>query len=444
MRLSPALLAVPLLLAALAGCSGPKSSPSGAGPGGAAASDPWPAVQTTMKDVPCDATVGGGTSPNLVLLSNVTYAEEAGSHGELDLRGHLAVHARYSAGGFELVDIADPLAPKDLGAFDYNGENQSGNAFDVKFAPDNQTVLVGLRDAILLADVSDPLHPYEVSRWMKGDNSAIEDPANAQEWNAHMLYSARIADKDWVFLAPNTSSGVWILQLTGAGAARKLTYVTQTLPLEGGPLGPHDMYVQKDEKDGHWYLYSADGVHGWTAFNVDDPAKPSMVGGWTNPAEGAYTHTIQAAWVNGRRLVATIGEVGVNILKVYDATDLRTPLLLGIYTITPGPGSAGPASPEHNFNIVGGKLYMSYYTHGMYVFDLAKLGSVPVAGTAQLQPVAHWDIGGESAVPGLFGGIWDTVLQDGVIYLSNIQGGLFVVGYGCNGPYPNASLTSTG
>jgi hypothetical protein len=438
MRLLPIVLAAPLLLAALAGCSDKPIGPGG--PGGHLDIDPWPAVQSRMSGVPCDADVGTDTSANLVQLANVSYADEAGIHGELDVRGNLALHARYSSGGFEIVDISNPLEPKDLGAFDYNGDDP-GNAFDVKFSPDNATAILGLGDGILLADVRDPLHPVEVGRWLRTDTSAVQDPANGASWNAHMLYAARIAGQDWVFLAPNTSSGVWILKMEGTPEARTLTYVTQTLPLEGGPLGPHDMFVTHDEKDGHWYLYSADGFHGWAVFNVDDPSSPQLAGGWINPAEGAYTHSIQAEWVNGRRLVATIGEVGVNILKVYDATNLRAPLLLGLYQASPGPGSA---SPEHNFNLVGGKLYLSYYTLGMYIFDLTKLTGTPVADTPNMQPVAHWGNNGEGApTPLSFSGIWDTVLQDGLIYLSNIEGGLVVVGYGCN-TVPDPALTSTG
>src|SRR5689334_23901098 len=65
-----------------------------------------------------------------------------------------------------------------------------------------------------------------------------------------------------------SSDLVWILELTGTPDARELTYVTQTLPVEGGPLGPHDMYVTQDAVDGHWYLYSSDGFHGWAAFKI--------------------------------------------------------------------------------------------------------------------------------------------------------------------------------
>ena len=230
--------------------------------------------------------------------------------------------------------------------------------------------------------------------------------------------------------------------MEGTPDARTLTYVTRTLPVEGGPLGPHDMFVTHDEVDGNWYVYSADGFHGWTAFNINDPTSPELAGGVANPAEGAYTHTIQAQWINGRRIVATIGEVGANALKVYDATNLMAPLFLGAWQAEPG---AGSTAPEHNFSLVDGTLYLSYYTLGVYVFDLKQLSGIPVLGTAELSPAAHFGENPEAAPGPLdFSGVWDTVLKDGLLYLSNIDGGLVVVGYGCNNPLPNPALTSTG
>lgn len=415
------------------------------GPGGvglpALATDPYPAVRAALAGIPCDAPVNSGQSANLVQLANVSYdLETTGIHGEVDIRNGLALHARYDQGGFELVDVRDPLNPVALGVYDYNAEDP-GDALDVKFSPDNATALVGLGSGILMVDVRDPYNPVAAGQWSFTDAGVTTDPAPRVSQNAHMLAARRIAGEDWVFLAPNSNTGIWVLKLEGAPDARTLTYVTQTLPVEGGPLGPHDLFIDQDEVDGHWYLYSADGFHGWTVFNVDDPTNPMPAGGLANPAEGAYTHSIQAQWINGRRLVATIGEVGVNVFKIYDATNLLAPLLLTAYQASPGPGST---APEHNFNVVGGKLYLSYYTLGMYVFDLTQLSGIPLVDSATFQPVAHYGNNPESAPgPTDFSGIWDTVLVDGVIYLSNIEGGLVVVGYGCNTP-GDVALTSEG
>lgn len=433
-----------LLVLPLAGCfSNDESGSSGNGDddGTGVTRDVWAPVQEMMAGVPCEADVGDGQSSNLVQLANVSYGalEETGIHGELDIRGDLALHARYDQGGFEIVNISDPLAPVFLGAYDYNAED-NGNSFDVKFSPDNMTALYGAGSEIHMVDIRDPLHPVAAGEWSL-DSVELAVPAGGTG-HTHMLATARIAEQDWVFIAPNANNGLYILRMTGPPEARELEFVAQTLPVEGGPIGPHDMFVGQDTQDGNWYVYSADGFHGWTVFNINDPTSPEVAGGMANPVEGAYTHSIQAEWVNGRRLVVTIGEVGANAMKVYDATQMRAPILLAIWQAEPGPGSA---APEHNFNLVGGKAYLSYYTLGMYIFDLTQLSGIPVVGSAELTPVGHFGTNPEQAPGPLdFTGIWDTLLKDGIIYLSDIEGGLVVVGYGCNGPFPNSALTSTG
>lgn len=440
MRLPALLAAAALATLALAGCTSPQDPP---------AADPPTATQPSvaerlaaaMAGVPCDAgpVSGNANTENLKLLSSIQIpAEQDGIHAELDIRGHLAIHARYSAGGFETYDISDPLQPVHLGNF-----TEADGGLDVKFGPDNTTVYVGTGDGITMVDLRDPRAPVVSGQWSFSDAAIATDPLPRIGQNAHMLYTKRIADKDWLFLAPNSNTGAWVLEIGGTPEARTLTYRAQTLPAQGGALGPHDIYVQKDALDGHWYLYAADGFHGWTAFNVDDPANPTLAGGFANPAEGAYTHTIQTATVNGKRIVATIAEIGADFLRLYDATNLAAPILLGAWQADTTP--QGASSPQHNLNIANGTLYISYYGHGMYAFDLVALTagpSVPLAGTATIAPKAHWAVPGETIDQG-FSGYWDTLVQDGIVYVSHIEGGLLVLGYGCNTP-GDAAATSDG
>jgi len=434
--------AVLVLGSLVAGCAGP-AAPTSTTTAPAATLDAFAAARASMAGVPCSARADADSnSGNLKLLSRLVLpAADDGIHAELDVRGHLAVHARYGSSGFELYDLSDPTAPRHLGNWTHDPQD---GALDVKFTPDNATVLVGVGNAIHLVDVRDPMAPRQVGEWTSGQASPAGGPAATLFYNSHMLFSRRIAGKDWVFLAPNADSGVWVLEIGGTPDNRTLTYVAQTLPVEGGPLGPHDLYVQRDGLDGHWYLYSADGVHGWTVFNVDDPTHPTVAGGWVNPAEASYTHTVQAATIAGKRIVATIGEIGGNLLRVYDATTLAAPVLLGVWEAK----AEDTTSPEHDFNIVAGRLYLAYYGHGLFVFNLTSLAqhpSAPLAGSVSLVPEAHYGVPGEGggAGPTAFNGFWDAVVVDGVIYVSHIEGGLVVLGYGCNA-IGDPHLTSDG
>jgi len=260
-----------------------------------------------------------------------------------------------------------------------------------------------------------------------------------------MLYTARIADKDWVFVASNADRGVDILTLDGTPGARTLTLVTSWAPLNGllggGPLGPHDMWVTYDERLETHVLYAANGFEGWWAADIADPASPRLLGVSLNQdAHQGYTHTIQAAWVGDRRLVATIEEVGANSLKVYDATDLRLPVLLGSWVRD----AAHPTWPQHNLQIVDGKLYVAHYTEGLFVFDLTKVPSIPLTGAYRLAPMAHLAGPGATATSLIrFDNVWDVVIADGIVYTSDTDLGVTAVGFGCLTP-GDPLLTSTG
>lgn len=378
-------------------------------------------IRALMAGVPCEAPVSMETSENLKQLGSIQF--ETRGTAEIDIHEDMLLMAR--GGGFELFDIADPLDPYQLS----NWTETRGN-LDVKFSPDAKTAFIGAGWGIDVVDISSPLEPMRTSQFQFSSVPTMPGEAGR---NAHMLYTAEIADAQWLFLAPNSNTGVWILKIEGDAAERKLTYVTHTQAIEGGPLGPHDMYVQFDADLKKWLLYNADGFHGWEVFDVSDPTKPMMIGGIIRP-EGGYTHTIQAAKINGKRIVVTIAEVGANLLEVYDASDISRPVLLGVWNIaTYGmPNPAGLTYPQHNFNIVDGKMYLAHYGSGIFVFDLTKIGDQPLLGTQDIEPIAHYASGGNAQnSPVSFGDFWDAVVKDGVLYGSNMRNGVHVIGFGC-------------
>ncbi|MBI2077939.1 MAG: hypothetical protein HYT80_06150 [Euryarchaeota archaeon] len=378
-------------------------------------------VKGLMEGVACEAPFDATkTTANLKDLASLVVDVEGKTYGsrELDVHGDLALTTLYGYGGIAVLDLSDPLKPQQLGAIKAGGE------LDVKFSPDNLTALVGGGSGIQLIDIRDPANLSMVGEWKFAE--APQPPRGGALQNAHMIYAANISGQQWVFLAPNSNTGVWILKLEGPPEARKLTYVTQTLPVEGGPLGPHDMVVQWDADLKTWVLYSADGFHGWTAFDVKDPAKPMPLGGIIRPETG-YTHTIQAAKIGARRIVVTIQEVGVNVMEVYDATNIKAPILLGTWQ-----HERAAVNPQHNLNIVAGRLYVAHYGNGVYVFDLNKLGTTPIA--SEVKPVAHY--GGASTSQDALGfkEFYDVVVKDGVVYAASYSAptsGVHVVGDSC-------------
>src|SRR5581483_1523108 len=242
-------------------------------------------VAGLLAGVPCVATgvPADKTSENLKPLAQVEYGTP-GIHGEIDARGDWLLAARYADGGFEVVSVADPLHPQKVATY----QSQEKSAYDVKWMPDNRSAVVGHTATIDLVDVSPVvaanLSADEIERAGVAPRLVsvftYPTPATAfPDTNMHMLTTARIAGKDYVFVAPNDNTGVWVLQLSGEGDARKLVPVGQVgdVPLGGGPLGPHDMSLVWDEILHKPVLYVANGFEGWGAYDVSDPKSPQML-----------------------------------------------------------------------------------------------------------------------------------------------------------------------
>ena len=383
------------------------------------------AVRRAVGSLPCKAEYSPGeTTKNLKTLAQQPWTPDIAT-GELDIRGDLMVgHIYGEPGGITTVDISNPLKPRWIGS----GRTPGRFSYDAKITDDGTTAVVGIDDGvahagIALFDIRNPAKPKLMHEWMSDRPGALQ--------NGHMVYTQNIDGVDWVFLAPNDSTGVWILKIVGPPGKQEIEYVTNTLLVEGGPLGPHDMYIGFDKDLETWVLYAADGYEGWLAYDIGDPATPEFLGGFLHPSTG-YTHTIQAGKIAGRRIVATVEEVGGNFLKVYDATNLLRPVLLGVWS-----SSALPVAAQHNIQIVGDHLYMAHYSSGIFIFDLKSIAEAAEPLTSEIDPIALYRPEGAS--------FWDVVLKDGLIFGGRFgaSGGFDVVAFGCI-PAGSKAYTSTG
>jgi hypothetical protein len=238
---------------------------------------------------------------------------------------------------------------------------------------------------------------------------------------------------EYVFVGPSVSgTGLLVAKIVGAGADAKLELV-RVYPSTGAhaiapqAFAPHDTFAEYDAVYGHHILYAANSFQGVVILNIDDPANAvpiaSLPGAQAPPPTGLapnHYHTIQPTWIGEKRIFVTVSEVGYNTLKIFDATDLEDPKFMGEWVYDRNQ----PTNLQHNFQIVDGKIFMGHYEHGLFVFDLAAFVADPSAG---LPEIGHYQ-----PPPG--GLVWDVVLWDGVLFISDIPQGLHVLGYGCFEP----------
>lgn len=438
------LVATLALLTALAGCVSPLAGQvDPASVGDDVVAEAMARVQALLVDVPCEAEVSmDATSENLLPLA--VYGTEEHGVANLDAWGDFLT---YGVGGkLVVMSVQDPTAPRVVGLL---ADEEAQGYGDAKFFGDGQYVAAARYDnTIEIFDVS-------AATWTTpptGAEPASLVPLGIWEYppappghlftNMHMLETHTIEDANYVFLAPNDDTGVWWFRVDVAeGVATFETMEPLGFPLAGGPLGPHDMTVAHDEILDKPILYIANGFEGWQAWDLSDPANPTRLVVLPNlgPGQG-YTHTVAAAKVGERRIVATIAEVGFNTLRIFDATDLSRPVPIAEWWVN----KADPQTPQHDINIVGGYLTVGHYSYGAFVFDLNALGATPLVGSLDIAPVAHYlppnvmdeGVAGTGLNTG-FANVFDVVAIDGIFYISDFtdaENAITPVAFGCLAP----------
>lgn len=401
-------VAVPVLVILLAGCAAPLPEAALDDASDAALAP----VAALLADVPCEATVSDdvrATSENLLPLASLPTETEI---GEMDVRDHVALIYESSPGGLLVVDVADPLAPKVLSSIEIEGR-----PVDVKWTPAGDGAYVGTTADLVLVDLTDLAAPRQAFK--------LDVPKQA-----HSLATRDFDGVEYVYAAGQTApDGTFVVKRTGWELELLGQY--RTLDLLSTPIGHHDPIVVEDEIVGAPLLYVSQGFEGWTVADLADPAAPRKIGG-SLPEPGAYTHMLRVAFIEGKRIVVTQSEVGLNAMYVYDATDLSAPKVLARWNVD----AARPQVPQHNLQIVGDHLYLVHYTEGLFVFDLTDI--VSRAGAAPLldvEPVAHLAVADPTPPDRLgFSDFLDLQVDDGVLWVTEIEGALHSVGFGCITP----------
>lgn len=201
-----------------------------------------------------------------------------------------------------------------------------------------------------------------------------------------------------------------IEDFNAASPVRILSLADPVRPAELAILGPglgtdaHDAFAQNG------ILYVAEGVNRTMGFfDVSDPTAPRLLRRLNFPNAG-YVHS---SWVTpDQRYMITAEETAQRTLKLWDIQSLNDIKLVGEYL--------GGSQLAHNPFILGDFAYISHYQSGLKIIDIADPRAPIEAGSYDTHP--------QNEQPG-FAGAWGTYpyTQHGVVYVSDIQAGLFVV-----------------
>lgn len=301
-------------------------------------------------------------------------------------------------------------------------------------APDGtELAIIGMQTGTSFVDVTVPSGAHETA-FIPGNNSPWRE---IRTWShyAYIVTEGRPA-------VENGPSGVQIVDLADPAHPQLVGSYNETFTtahslgiydgylyingskLNGGsagmrilsladPLHPHDVgsYATRYVHDGYvrgdiGYLCNI-GL-GLVVADLRNKARPMERRFLQYP--GAFTHN---AWTSrdGTVLYTTDETIGGH-LRVWDVFDPADPVQIGEW-------SAHPEASIHNVVVQGDSAYVSYYTEGVVVLDLARLDQPRVVASVDTYP----------GLSGGYFGCWGVYpcARTGRVYASDIQSGLFVI-----------------
>jgi len=142
-------------------------------------------------------------------------------------------------------------------------------------------------------------------------------------------------------------------------------------------------------------------------FDFTAPATPVQVHSWTYA--GAFSHN---AWPSGDgKTLYVTDETTAEPLKIFDITVPTSPVLKNGIT-------SNPQAIVHNAHVLGDELYLSNYTEGIRILDIAD----------PLHPAEFASADSYAGVSGGFFGVWEVCpyFPSGTVIASDMQTGLYI------------------
>ena len=308
---------------------------------------------------------------------------------------------------------------------DITGFYQNGREFAV----------MGLQDAAVFIDITDPYNPFEISR-IQGSVSVWRD---IKYWNEH------------IYIGTEADDGIKIVSVSNPDNPTLVNIIDDV-------DNSHNIHI---DSDGYLYIVGADDNDIWI-YDLAYPATPVLVGTWNyqdnTTTQQGYCHDIEV--YNNKLYCAAIY---VGYFYIIDVSDKTNPITLashfsgidGIsthdvaitederYLFTGDENLGGhikawdiqdynninlvdeyiPENGEehsaHNLYVRPGtnQLIISYYADGTRVLD--------VSDPTNLEEIAYYDM---SDIEGLYVSNWGVYayLPSGLIISSDIEQGLFI------------------
>jgi len=313
-------------------------------------------------------------SSGLKFLSSVNPSPGI-TYSEVTSCGDLAIIGAFSNNSFVWIyDFADRTNPVQLALI-----------FVARSVKDVQVhgryLFVSFDNGMKWYDILDPQQPQ-----------LIYDFRPPETINAHTFF----VTGNLLYVADYASGAVRIFDITNKKNPKAVANIGEAA------WGIHDMTVIKGRLYGAWI----NGQAGFSVVDVSTPARPRELAKIRYPQAGTHN-----AWpTEDGKYIFTTDEVGAtrHNLKIWNA---QTPgQLTQVADFTPP--RAAPGSTIHNVYVRGRYAYMSYYSEGVSIVD--------IANPAEPKEVAFYG-------PTSSRGMWGIDPFANLIYASDMQRGLYAL-----------------
>ncbi|MBW3582190.1 MAG: hypothetical protein KY455_03730 [Euryarchaeota archaeon] len=307
-------------------------------------------------------------------------------YAAIDTWKHLVCIAHFAGsggagGGATIIDIADPTKPKVLASIPSMAVNS-----DCQFTDDGRYLLLATYTGAHAGPSLIPLLPPHIAD--AGANGVsvydVQNPADPK----FLFHDVQGAD------APRSGAyhNVFTAQINGTHYVFQ-TYTGNILKIKEDASGlemvskidhsDHDLWVGRHAITGEWTVVTGAG-NGTAIFNVDDPAKPELLGVWEgdpdNRTKGWHRQWAVDGTIDGRAYLVVAGEECGNgdslPYTVLDWTDPTTPFKTGSWWIPGEPANPRTAYPHlcemnsHEFEVWNGYVATGNYHAGVWLFDV--------------------------------------------------------------------------
>jgi choice-of-anchor B domain-containing protein len=281
--------------------------------------------------------------------------------------------------GLSIVEVTDPEQPRNVGVV----PGTVNQWREVRTYAGYAYVTTEANTGLDIVDLRNPDQPRKVRTWSRTFTSA------------HSLW---IDEERGLLYAHGTATGMHVLDLASN-------------PEDPNEVGRFTDFYIHDSYGRGTRLYAAAINGGFLAIlDVSDPGDITEVTRFATG--GQFTHN---AWLtrDGRYLFTTDERISRPI-EGWDLGDPLEPVKVSEYIGAPG-------TIPHNVIVDGDRLLLSHYTEGVHLLDVTDPRRPDLLGFYDTYP-------GQT---GQFAGAWGAYIFPGtdLIVVSDIQGGLFVIGY---------------